>query len=117
VSPAFIETVGCHWCGQFKPRFRVHTLASRQTICDYCLEWHYHALEFLGGAAPAGCQVCLTSWAELRAAEPGDEVRLYVVPKDGILALLCRACVKPYLPKTKDHYKGTRFGAEALKIL
>jgi hypothetical protein len=117
MSPALIETVPCHWCTKHRPRYRVHRFQSNQAICDYCLDWHYHCLEFLSGAAPAGCQVCLTSWADLRARELGAQVRLYVVPKDGILQLLCAACVKPYLPKTKQLYKGTQFGAEALKIL
>jgi len=117
MSPAFIETLRCHWCTKHKPRYRIHTLASRQNICDDCLQWHYHCLSFLGGAAPAGCQVCKKSWAELHAEALGGECRLYVVPKDGILQLLCIDCVRPYLPKTKELYKGTRFGAEALKIL
>ena len=46
----------------------------------------------------------------------GAEVRMYVVPKDGIYQLLCAGCVKPYLPKRKDLYRGTKFGTETLKI-
>jgi hypothetical protein len=96
--------------------FRVHRLATRQVICDDCLEWHLHALQFLGGAPPRGCQGCRRDWQSLQDETPGDQVRLYVVAKDGMYQLLCAACVKPYLPKTKELYKGTRFGKETLKI-
>jgi hypothetical protein len=116
MSPALIETVLCNWCTKFRPKFRVHRLTSNQVICDYCMAWHNHALEFLGGAIPVGCQVCQRSWDTLRDTTPGEQVRLYVVPKDGYLQLMCLACVKPYLPKTKHLYKGTQFGAEALKL-
>lgn len=117
MSPALIETRKCHWCTRDLPRFRIHTLNSRQNICDDCVSWHFHAQDFLGGGAPAGCQVCNKSWAQLRAEALGAQCRLYVVPKDGILQLLCIDCVRPYLPKNKQLYKGTRFGAEALKLL
>jgi hypothetical protein len=110
-----METAACSWCTKHRPLWRVHRLASNQVICDYCLEWHYRALDFLGGAPPAGCQVCEKSWQLLSDSTPGAVVRLYVVPKDGYLQLMCAACVAPYLPKQKQLYKGTRFGAEALK--
>lgn len=117
MAPVFIETVLCHWCQKHKPRFLAHRLASNQVICQYCLDWHFHALDFLGGAPPQGCQQCLKTWQQLSDETPGTQVRLYVVPKDNILQLLCAACVRPYLPKQSQLYKGTRFGAEALKIL
>jgi hypothetical protein len=116
MTPAFIETFLCNWCSRHRPKFRIHKLASNQIICDYCLDWHNHALEFLGGAPPRGCQACGKSWELLKAITPGDRVRMYVVPKDNFLALLCRECVKPYLPKQKQLFKGTQFGAESLKI-
>jgi hypothetical protein len=41
---------------------------------------------------------------------------MYVVQKDGIYQVLCLACVQVYAPKRRDLYKGTKFGAEVLKI-
>lgn len=119
MSPTLIETVTCNWCTRNRPRFRIHRLASNQAICDYCLEWHYHALAFLGGEEqPEGCQVCGKTWSVLREeAFPAAQVRLYVVPKDQILQLLCKTCIQPYLPKTAQLYKGTKFGAEGLKTI
>ena len=100
-----------------RPRHRVHRLASNQVICENCLDWHFHALEFLGGTeGPRGCYGCLLTWRELEARTPGTQVRLYVVPKDGILQLLCRDCVQPYLSKRSELFRGTKFGREALKI-
>jgi hypothetical protein len=84
-------------------------------ICDHCLEWHFHALDFLGGAVPAGCQGCGASWEKLRNSAPGVEVRMYVVPKDGIYQMLCQACVVPYTGKRGDLYRGTQYG-ESIKL-
>jgi hypothetical protein len=115
MSPAILETVVCNWCTRALPKFRVHRLMSHQVICDYCLEWQDHAMEVLGGAVPRGCQACGTSWYDLNARS-GQQVRMYVVPKDGIFQLLCIDCVRPHLPKTKELYKGTKFGSQTLKI-
>lgn len=108
--------VRCHYCSRHLPRWRVHQLTRAQVICDYCLDWHNHAIEFLAGeSAPRGCQECGASWATLRDRTIGAEVRMYVVPKDGVYQILCPECVAPYLPKRADLYKGTAFG-EALKV-
>jgi hypothetical protein len=111
-----LETTHCHYCSKRRLRFRVHVLASGQGICDYCLEWHNHAIAFLGGTPPPGCQGCGTTWAVLRDSTAGVEVRMWVVMRDGIYQLLCKTCVAGYLPKRTDLYKGTQFGHEALKL-
>lgn len=85
-------------------------------VCDYCLEWHYHGLEVLGGQLPSGCQKCGTPWAILRDREPSDEVRMYVVPKDGIYQVLCRECLPQYTIKRPDLYKGTKYGRHDLNL-
>lgn len=113
---AFVETVKCNWCTRYRARNRVHRLQSGQIICENCLDWHFHALEFLGGHEPRGCYECLLTWRELEERTPGTQVRLYVVPKDGMLQLLCRACVAPYLPRRRELFEGTEFGREALKL-
>ncbi|GEM_PF-1180609 len=116
-APVFLETFKCHWCQKHRPKFRVHKLESNQIICDYCLMWQQQALDVLGGAPPRGCQYCLTTWEVLKERSPGEQVRMYVLSKDGILQLLCKDCVKVYLPKTAELYKGTQFGSESLKLL
>jgi hypothetical protein len=63
-----------------------------------------------------GCQGCSATWEFLRDSTLGEEVRLFVVPRDGIYQVLCAACVRVYLPKRADLYGGTQFGAETLKL-
>jgi hypothetical protein len=75
------------------------------------VSWHLHALEFRNGTAmPRGCQECGVMLADLIAALAPDEeyARLYVVPKDGILQMLCKPCMEAYLSKRKDIYGPTR---------
>lgn len=102
----------CHYCSRFRIEWRAHKLGERaQTICDYCLEWHNRAIEVMAGNAISGCQICLASWETLRDRAPGVEVRLYVVPKDGIYQVLCADCVTPYTRARRDLYDGTAYGA------
>jgi hypothetical protein len=106
----------CNYCSRELPRFRLHQVTQAQTVCDDCLDWHFHALEVLAGAPPAGCQGCYLSWQELSDRTPGVQVRMYVMPRDGIMQLLCTKCAREYLPARKDLFKGTQFGTEVLKI-
>lgn len=106
----------CNYCSRQLPAFRVHRIAANsQVICDDCLDWHNKAIEFLAGGAIPGCQACGASWEFLHASTLGVEIRLYVVPKDGIYQVLCATCVRPYVSQRADLYRDTRFGA-ALKI-
>ena len=106
-----VAGVRCNWCSKERPAFRIHRLSSGQAICDYCLEWHNHALEVAGGTTePIGCQGCQQTWPMLKAITPGEDVPLYVVPKDGLYQLLCKQCVVPYVTTRADLYKGTEFG-------
>ena len=91
-------------------------MESGQFICEYCLDWHHHAIAFLGGAIPRGCQECGVTWETLREVTPGIAVKMYVVQKDGIYQLLCATCCDQYLPKRADLYKGSQFGSETLKL-
>lgn len=111
-----LVSVRCTFCSRERPPHRVHRLQSNQVVCDHCMEWHHHAIAFLGGAVPPGCQQCRATWEYLRDSTPGVEIRMYVVPKDGILQLLCGACVQTYLPKRADLYKGTQFGTDILNL-
>lgn len=103
----------CNWCSKERPHHRVHRLQSNQVICDHCLEWHLHALDFLGGAPPKGCQECDRTWDELRNENPAAlDVRMYIVPKDGINAMLCERCAIPYTRKRMDLYRDTEYGEQ-----
>lgn len=104
--------VRCNWCSKFRLKSRVHALQTNQTICDYCLEWHFHAMDFLGGAVPRGCQGCDTPWDVLQARAAGSPVQMYVVPKDGMNQLLCLPCTLAYCRKRPDLYKNTKFWTE-----
>jgi hypothetical protein len=116
-SAPFLESVRCHYCSKTRPRFRVHVLASNQAICDYCLDWHHHAIEFLGGeTTPRGCSGCGMTYQAMCELDTNSRIRLWVVMKDGIYQLLCKTCVAGYLPKRADLYKGTAFGCEALNL-
>lgn len=111
-----VLAIRCHWCSRQFPPSRTHQVAENsQTICDLCLSWHNRALDFLAGHGIPGCQICGSSWEALRDRTPGAEVRLYVVPRDGIYAIHCAACLKPYVAKRADLYRGTAFGA-ALRL-
>jgi hypothetical protein len=116
MSPGLIVAVRCHYCSRELPAFRTHQITGAQRICDDCLDWHNKAIEFLAGAPPPGCQACGATWEFLRDSELAVEIRMYVVPRDGIYQILCRSCVQPYLPKRADLYAGTAFGRNVLKI-
>lgn len=87
-----------------------------QTICEDCLDWHNKAIALLAGEAIPGCQACGASWEILCDRELGSRIPLYVVPKDGIYQVLCSLCLRAYVPKRADLYRGTSFGAEHLNL-
>lgn len=116
-----IAAVRCNFCSRFLPAFRVHAFGTAerpaQRICDDCLQWHLRALDLLAGrGVPSACQGCGTSRERLAEISPGVDWRLYVVPRDGILSVLCRSCVLPYARQRGDLYRGTSFGATCLKL-
>jgi hypothetical protein len=114
--------VRCHFCSRQKREWEVHRLGTAalttQVICNDCLEWHHAALEFLAGnGTPRGCQSCGATWEFLRESRIGvEKVSMFCVPRDGILVLLCDSCIGPYTAKRADLYRGTAFGATALKL-
>jgi hypothetical protein len=107
-----VVSVRCHYCSKEYPAWRTHQMHTAQRICDYCLDWHNKAIEFLAGRGLPGCQVCGASWEFLHDSTLGVEVRMYVVPKDGIYQILCSTCIRPYVSVRKDLYGGTAFGAQ-----
>lgn len=116
MSPAVVLTLACHFCSKHHFPYRTHRLGSGQLICDDCMAGHFHALDVLAGAIPQGCQECGVGFRGLAQSEITDEVRMYVVPKDGILQTLCKHCAHKYTKKRPDLYHGTDYGRNQLKI-
>ncbi len=102
----------CNWCSRQLPPSDLGKFASGQKMCGRCHEWHGHALAVLGGAVPRGCQQCGLSMRDLDALTGGATTRMYVVPMDGIYAVLCLACKEAYCRKRADLYENTKFGEE-----
>ncbi|NWG75086.1 MAG: hypothetical protein HXY24_10850 [Rubrivivax sp.] len=82
----------------------------RVAPCWECYEWHKAALEVLAGKPPPGCQGCGRTWQQLRDQTPGEDVRMCLHPKDGVLQLLCGRCSDAYERKRLDMYAGTPHG-------
>lgn len=81
-------------------------------MCVRCLEWHSHALDLLAGGIPPGCQECEVSFDDMRRSAADADIRMYVVPRDGIYQVLCRRCCDRYVRSRRDLYKGTQFGSD-----
>jgi hypothetical protein len=107
VAPAVFRVQAmCRYCGKARPAEEILTGAG---ICVRCLEWHQIALDLLAGKLPRGCQECGLSFETIRALAPGAEVKMYVVPRDGIYQVLCRPCCDVYVRKARTLYRGTAF--------
>lgn len=128
----------CNWCSRFSNPSDLLPFPSGQQMCRRCFEWHYHALGILSGDTPRGCQECGLTMAQLNVlslppttrmygaeaygaeaygakaygAKANGALRMYVVPKDGIYAVLCLTCKEDYCRKRADLYRGTAFGQE-----
>jgi hypothetical protein len=111
-----VAAVRCNFCSRALPAWRTHRFGRddrpAQTVCDDCLDWHMRALELLAGRAIPPCQNC---GKEISHDGLTTGEKRYVVPRDGIYQVLCAACVRPYVEKRGDLYRGTAFGA-ALKL-
>lgn len=116
MTSGLVIAVKCHYCSRQLPAWRTHQITAAQRICDDCLEWHNKAIALLAGGPIPGCQCCGATWELQRDREISVEVRMYVVPKDGIYQVLCALCVRPYVSARGDLYRGTAFGTKALKI-
>jgi hypothetical protein len=114
VSHVFSDRLRCRLCGKMRHRFDVLGASVRGYTCRECLEWHFHAMDVLGGAPPRSCQSCLRTPEQLKSSDPARDVRMYVVPKDGVYQLVCRDCMRRYTRQRKDLYEGTAFGATIL---
>ncbi len=111
MSAICTDRLRCRLCGKMRHRFDVVGASVRGYTCRECLEWHFHAMDVLGGAPPRGCQGCGKTPEQLKRSPDDCDVRMYVVPKDGVYQLLCRDCGRQYTRQRRDLYQGTAFGA------
>lgn len=80
-------------------------------MCLQCRDWHLHALQVLSGETPKGCQECGVTTEQLRHASHDFTVSLYVVPANGIYAVLCEPCKLRFSIGMRGLFKGTPYGA------
>jgi len=108
--PILRPRLRCRFCSKWRdPREFVGPPAVAP--CWDCYYWHRAALAVLAGCAPPGCQgPCRRTWEDLRRETAGENVRMWVHPKDGIYQLLCGECSDAYERKRLDLYRATRYG-------
>jgi hypothetical protein len=112
-APAVLRVqIQCRYCHKYRPAEELLGIAR---MCLYCREWHAHALEVLSGAVPKGCQECGLSFEQIRVSTFDADVKMYVVPLDGIYQVLCRPCCGEFVRKSRDRYQGTAF-AERMNL-
>ena len=103
----------CHYCSKWVSHHDILIIGLEEggaRMCQKCYFWHRAALDLLvTGREPLGCQECGVTMAELRSRTTGD-IKLDVVPKDGIYQVLCKQCSNAYVPKRVDLYGDTAFG-------
>lgn len=114
-APAIINAK-CHYCSQWRlPGEIIQIGVGGVKMCFHCHEWHVKQIDAVAiGGVPPGCFDCRKTWEELRLSfDLGDnpsEVKMFLVPKDGIYQLLCRTCSDAYEQKRADLLKGTQHG-------
>lgn len=116
MSAALIVTVRCHYCSKDQHPGEIISIGTGGAkMCFRCYEWHVENINALAqGGVPMGCFECRVTWAELRARvgpdDNPDDVKMFLVPKDGIYQLLCRTCSDAYERKRADLLRGTLYG-------
>ena len=103
--------VRCHYCSRFRAPGEVLSIGTGGAVmCWHCFQWHERALGVLAGEIPKGCQECGVTFRELQARAGGGDIKMYVHPRDGLYAVLCKQCSDAYVPKRVDLYRATQFG-------
>lgn len=85
-------------------------------MCWHCYEWHQKALLALAGEPPPGCQDCGVTFDALKEASGEGNVRMSVVLKDGVYAVLCVPCADAYCRKRSDLFRSTEYGRQKLNL-
>ncbi len=109
-QPAGVMRVRCHYCSHFRSGHEVIYSPGGVVMCWHCYEWHGHALDVLAGNPPPGCQECGLMFEELAARTPDGDCKMYVHPRDGLYAVLCKQCSDAYVLRRVDLYGPTQFG-------
>jgi endogenous inhibitor of DNA gyrase (YacG/DUF329 family) len=78
--------------------------------CLFCYENHKVALDVLSGEIPKGCVECGVTTLALSKSQPGADMRMSVVMKDGLYAVLCPECADRYELANKQMFRGTPYG-------
>jgi hypothetical protein len=115
-SVPHVLKVRCQYCSHFYHPLEVLNIGQGGVVmCWKCHEWHTaNLLAAFQGGVPKGCFECKATWDELRLrltiGDNPDEVKMFLVPKDGIYQLLCRTCSDAYEQKRADLLRGTLYG-------
>ncbi len=106
----FVIRQQCRRCGKGRdPREFVG--GATVGYCFQCYEAHRTALEVLMGDIPKGCTDCGVSVHALSESQPGADIRMSVVAKDMLYAVLCPLCADRYELANQQLFKGTAYGA------
>lgn len=111
-----LARVRCHYCSKARHPLEIAAIGQGGAkMCVDCYQWHLSSLKAIAaGGVPPGCFECRATWDELRLRlAPGDnpdEVKMFLVPKDGIYQLLCGMCIDAYERKRADLLRGTLYG-------
>ena len=100
----------CPQCGR---HCAPEELKGTQPRCYHCQEWHEMAVNVM--EASAGCAECGKTWDQFRDEGGPAELKMYVVPRDGIYQVLCRPCCDEFVRLSRQLYAGTAF-AEKMKL-
>jgi hypothetical protein len=113
-----ILRIRCHYCSKWHhPKEVLDIGVGGVKMCFRCHEWHIENIRaIVSQGVPVGCFECRKTWAELRLLyRPGDnpdEVKMSVVPRDGIYQLLCGTCSDAYERKRGDLIRDTLYGQQ-----
>jgi len=103
--------IRCHYCSRNRSPHEIIPIGTGGAVmCFHCYEWHQHALRAFQGQPPPGCQECGLTFAQLSDLTPGVDIRMCVVPKDGLYQVLCKSCSDAYVRKRVDLFGDTQFG-------
>lgn len=105
----------CPYCSQFFAAGDLMRFGLHVKMCRACYEKNQQQFTVYSDAPPPSeCAECKTKFDDL--PDVGGRVEMELVPKDGVLQLLCLPCAGRYLPKRVDLFKGTAFGRKVLNI-
>lgn len=104
----------CPYCTKFRSPLEIIRMAGGAKICVHCEQRHQEALDALStGVFQGECSECGKSPEQLRESDPSGRMAVHF--ENGRYRAMCLECDKTYVPKRRELYGGTEFGA-ALKL-